>query len=117
GGYDRYIRSLRHTYRHQVEQMREAIVASFPEGVRLSRPKGGFLLWCELPGNVDSMKLFEQAREAGISIAPGPLFSPTGDFRNFIRINCGYPMSSRFERAVAVLGRLVNAAGRRVVCE
>jgi DNA-binding transcriptional MocR family regulator len=111
GGYDRYIRSLRHTFRHQVEQMREAIVASFPEGIRMSRPKGGFLLWCELPGHVDSMKLFKQAREAGISIAPGPLFSPVGDFRNFIRINCSYPMSSRFERAVAVLGRLVRQQG------
>jgi len=112
GGYDRYIRSLRHTYRHQVEQMREGIVQTFPEGIRLSRPRGGFLLWCELPGHVDSMQLFEQARAAGVSIAPGPLFSPDGEFRNFIRINCGYPWSPRLERAVGVLGRLVKQHSR-----
>lgn len=52
--------------------------------------------------------LYKEARAAGISLAPGPLFSPDGGFRNFIRINCGYPWSPRMERAVAVLGHLVR---------
>lgn len=108
GGYDRYIRSVRQDYRNQVAQMREAIAESFPQGVRLSRPKGGYLLWCELPPQADALKLFKQAREAGISIAPGPLFSPTGDLRNFIRINCGHPWSPTIERAIGVLGHLVK---------
>lgn len=108
GGYDRYMRSVRQSYRNQVEKMREAMVESFPEGICLSRPKGGFLLWCELPAAIDAIKLFKQAREAGISIAPGPLFSPNGDFRNFIRINCGYRWSASTERAVGVLGNLAK---------
>jgi DNA-binding transcriptional MocR family regulator len=108
GGYDRYLRTVRMAYRNQVAKMKEAVVESFPEGICLSRPKGGYLLWCELPGKVDSLKLFKQARDAGISIAPGPMFSPTGDFRNFIRINCGYPWSAPIERAVGILGHLVS---------
>jgi DNA-binding transcriptional MocR family regulator len=108
GGYDRYLRTVRMAYRNQVAKMKEAVVESFPDGICLSRPKGGYLLWCELPGKVDSLKLFKQARDAGISIAPGPMFSPTGDFRNFIRINCGYPWSAPIERAVGVLGHLVR---------
>lgn len=113
GGYDRYLRSARESYRCQVVRMQEAIVESFPAGVRISRPKGGYLLWCELPGGVDALKLFKQAHEAGISIAPGPLFSPTGDFQNFIRINCGHPWSPRLERAVGVLGHLVRKLSSR----
>ncbi len=108
GGYDRYLRSVRQAYRHQVEQMREAIVECFPKGIGLSRPQGGFLLWCELPAKVDSMELFKQARAAGISIAPGPLFSSDGRFLNFIRINCGYPWNARIERSVGILGHLVS---------
>ncbi len=108
GGYDRYLRSLRQSYRQQVARMREAIVESFPPGISLSRPQGGFLLWCELPAKVDSIELFWQARTAGISIAPGPLFSPNGSFRNFIRINCGYPWNAHLERAVGILGHLVR---------
>jgi DNA-binding transcriptional MocR family regulator len=108
GGYDRYLRTVRQAYRNQVAKMREAIAESFPKGVGLSRPKGGYLLWCELPGSVDALKLSKQARDAGISIAPGPLFSPTDNFQNFIRVNCGYPWNPAMERAVRTLGHLVK---------
>jgi DNA-binding transcriptional MocR family regulator len=108
GGYDRYLRTVRQAYRQQVGKMREAVVESFPAGIGLSRPKGGFLLWCELPAKVDALKLAKQARDAGISIAPGPMFSPVGEFQNFIRINCGYPWDARIEHAVSVLGHLAS---------
>jgi DNA-binding transcriptional MocR family regulator len=111
GGYDRYLRSIRQTYQHQVERMREAIVEAFPEGIGLSRPQGGFVLWCELPKKADSMELARQARAAGISIAPGPLFSADGGFKNFIRINCGYPWNARIERSVGILGHIVRQLG------
>ncbi|HEX4265201.1 MAG TPA: PLP-dependent aminotransferase family protein [Verrucomicrobiae bacterium] len=108
GGYDRYLRSVRQAYHNQVAKMREAIAEHFPKGVGLSRPKGGYLLWCELPKSVDAFKLSKQAREAGISIAPGPLFSAADDFQNFIRVNCGYPWNPAMERAVRTLGQLVR---------
>ncbi|HEU5126123.1 MAG TPA: PLP-dependent aminotransferase family protein [Verrucomicrobiae bacterium] len=108
GGYDRYLRTIRQSYRQQVARMKEAVIESFPAGIGLSRPKGGFLLWCELPAKVNALNLAEQARNAGISIAPGPMFSPIGEFENFIRINCGYPWNPQIERAVAVLGHLVS---------
>lgn len=108
GGYDRYVRALRLKYRQQVAQMREAITETFPEGIGLSRPLGGFVLWCELPAKVDSVELFRQARNAGISIAPGPLFSAEGGFKNFIRLNCGHPWSPQIERSVGILGHLVK---------
>ena len=108
GGYDRHLRTLRQAYRIQVERTREAVVASFPEGIGLSRPQGNFVLWCELPAQVDSIELWKQARRAGISLAPGPLFSPDGGYRNFIRLNCGYPWSPLLERSIAILGHLAR---------
>jgi Transcriptional regulators containing a DNA-binding HTH domain and an aminotransferase domain (MocR family) and their eukaryotic orthologs len=108
GGYDRYLRSIRQAYRVQTEKMKEAVVEFFPDGIALSRPKGGYLLWCQLPRRVDALELRKRARAAGISIAPGPLFSPTGEFRNYIRLNCGYPWSSPLENAIRTLGRLVG---------
>jgi DNA-binding transcriptional MocR family regulator len=108
GGYDRFMRSFRESCRQQVLTMRDAIRRAFPEDIRMSRPAGGYVLWCELPRCVDSMALFYRALEAGIAIAPGPFFSPEGGFPNFIRINCGYPWSSRIERGVQTLGQLVR---------
>lgn len=108
GGYDRHLRSLRQAYCTQVGRMREAVAAGFPEGIGLSRPQGNFVLWCELPAKVDSIELFNQARAAGISLAPGPLFSPDGGYRNFIRLSCGHPWTPQLERSVAILGHLAT---------
>jgi len=108
GGYDRHLRGLRQHFREQVARMGEAVAEFFPEGIGLSRPQGGFVLWCELPAEVDSIKLFKEAHSAGVSVAPGPLFSPQGGCRNFVRLNCGYPWSAKMERSIELLGQLVK---------
>jgi DNA-binding transcriptional MocR family regulator len=107
GGYDRYMRSFRQSCRQQVALMRDAIGSGFPPEIRLSRPAGGYVLWCELPSAVDSIDLFHRARAVGIYIAPGPMFSPDFRFRNFIRINCGYPWSDKIAQAIKTLGQLI----------
>jgi DNA-binding transcriptional MocR family regulator len=88
--------------------MSQLVTEIFPAGTKLTRPAGGFVLWVELPGGVDSMQLFDRAMRLGISIAPGPIFSPKGKFSNFIRLNCAMEWSDRVERAVETLGRLVE---------
>ncbi len=108
GGYDRYLRSIRQSYRLQTERMREALATHFPEGTALSRPQGGYMLWCQLPRGADATEFFHQARAAGISLAPGPLFSVEGTFRDCVRLNCGYPWDTRLERAVKTLGRIAT---------
>lgn len=112
GSYDRHLRRFRRALRDQVAHVREAVANAFPEGVAISRPRGGLVLWCELPAPVDALTLFEQARRAGISIAPGPIFGPDGGFDRCIRLNCGYPWSPQIERSIAVLGTLVHRAMR-----
>jgi DNA-binding transcriptional MocR family regulator len=107
GGYDHHLRKIRRTYRDQVQRMREAVATEFPEPVKISNPRGGFVLWVELPPKVEAMRLFDEARKAGISIAPGPIFSPVGAFPNYIRLSCGFPWSAKIERAIGVLGRLI----------
>ena len=72
------------------------------------RPNGGYILWVELPRKVDSLELFERALEAGISIAPSPIFSAKGDFKNFVRLSCGNPWSPAIENGLVRLGRLAH---------
>ena len=109
GGYDRHLRLLRRAYAEQVARMAQAIAETFPAGVRISRPQGGFVLWVELPGNVDALELQRRALEERISISPGPAFSAKPkQFENFIRVSCGQPWSARIERAIGVLGHLIR---------
>ncbi len=108
GGYDHYLRSVRRQYEELVGRMSEAITAAFPCPVKITRPAGGFLIWIELPESVDALRLDEMAMLEKICIAPGPMFSATQGFRNFIRISCGHPWSDKVERAIGTLGRMVG---------
>jgi DNA-binding transcriptional MocR family regulator len=92
--------------------MREAVGRHFPPGTRVTEPDGGFLLWVEMAPGVDALRLFEEAHRAGVSISPGPVFSPRLRFRNCLRLNCGHAWSERIEQAVALVGRLVTQAER-----
>lgn len=113
GNYDRHLRRLRKAYRDQVEQMRYAIARTFPDGTRITRPTGGFVLWVELPKQVDGTVLFEKSLAEGVSVTPGVLFSSTAKFKNCIRVSCGMPWSDRVDAAVATVGRIAKnlAAG------
>ncbi len=107
GGYDRHLRRLRTAVAGNVERYREAIATQFPDGTRVSAPRGGFVLWVELPPGVDALQLHEQALRKRIVVAPGPLFSARQRFTNFIRISAGTPWSDRVADGIRTLARLI----------
>ena len=108
GGYDHHLRSLRRHFAAQVRRMSEAVAEAFPAAIKITRPAGGFVLWVELPKTVSALKLHQLALTRKISIAPGPMFSATQNYPNFIRLNCGHPWTPRLAQAVATLGDLVR---------
>ena len=106
GGYDRHLRHLRRAYQTQMAQMTQAICDYFPTETRVTRPMGGHVLWLELPIGFDAMRLYEEALIHHIGIAPGVMFSPTGNHKNCLRLNCGLPWTNEIERAMQTLGEL-----------
>lgn len=108
GGYDRHLRAVRGAYRQLVERMRQAVGKYFPPGTRVTQPRGGFVLWVELPEALDALQLHRAALDEGISVTPGSLFSAAGKYRNCIRINCAQQWSERTEWGVATLGRITH---------
>lgn len=106
GGYERHLRQLRSALAAQQASMQEAIRRYFPAPTRVTRPSGGYFLWLELPAQVDSLKLYERAMDANISLTPGPMFAAQRDFENCIRLNYGHPWSPSAEQAVRKLARL-----------
>lgn len=109
GGYDRHLRRLRYALESQQASMLAAIGRHFPAQTRVSQPSGGYFLWLELPEQVDSLQLFKIALAQGISVAPGPIFSPTRGFANCIRLNYGSPWGASEEQAIETLGRIIHS--------
>jgi len=108
GLFDRHLRKLIPAMEHNVSRMQSAVLRHFPVGTRVSRPRGGYLLWVELPAPCDGLALFHTAREHGISIAPGCIFTLAGGLDRFIRLNGAAP--GDLEHALQTLGKLAAAA-------
>lgn len=107
GAYDRHLRRLRSALADQAGRMRAALAAAFPDNCRITQPEGGFVLWIELPEPTNAEALFRAARDRGILIAPGPLFSSAYRYANCIRVSFATRWSDEIARAIRELGRLV----------
>lgn len=110
GGYDRYLRGLRETLQRQGQLYSQAAARYFPEGTKISRPAGGFVLWLELPKNVDALKLYRMAGLQHIKVIPGEIFSASGRFKNYIRMSYGFPLDDTIDSALCTLGKLCAKA-------
>jgi DNA-binding transcriptional MocR family regulator len=108
GGYDRFLRGLKRRFESHIASGRAVIAESFPEGTRVSSPSGGYILWIELPKSVDSVALFERCLARGISIAPGPMFSASKRYRNYLRLGLGRTWTDEIAGALRTVGRLAH---------
>lgn len=108
--YDQQLRKMRRTLVQRIARMSDAVAASFPAECMLSEPQGGFVLWVQMPPQVDALALHGQAIADGVAYMPGQLFSASGKFSNYLRLNCGNAWTPRIEQAIGRLGRLVHEA-------
>ncbi len=107
GRYERHLKKLRERCTRQVTQLSQCVQDHFPAGTRLTRPQGGFVLWVELPGAVDTMVLYEKAARMGVQFVPGAMFSASGRYANCLRLNAGFPVAPATETAIRRLGALL----------
>jgi DNA-binding transcriptional MocR family regulator len=108
GGYDRHLRRLRQILAEREQTFAQAVGKHFPASTRATRPEGGYFTWLELPEGSDSIALQQRASVLGISLAPGPIFSASRNYRGYLRLNYGHPLDARAGAALATLGGLVT---------
>ncbi len=108
GQYDRHMARCRSIYKQQMEATRNAIIREFPNGTRISSPKGGFTLWVQLPRGLNTFDLYARAIEQKISIIPGPLFSATDKYTNYLRICASILWTPEVRQAISRLGVIIS---------
>ncbi len=110
GGFEQHLRRLRRALSVRCQEMMRAVCTEFPATCRMTRPDGGYMLWIELPEPFDAMELHRLALEAGVSLAPGPIFSPQRRYRNCLRLNFGFPSNAQIRQGIHTLARLLPEA-------
>ena len=107
GRYEHHLRKLRQTLHANSLQFTRAIGEYFPEGVKLTNPTGGFILWAELNKKMDTYELYREAMQQKISIAPGTMFTLQDKYQNCMRLSYGMQWAPEVDRALKRLGKLV----------
>lgn len=84
------------SYRRHVERVRARLARATARVVKRLRaagvepwiePVAGIFLWARLPDGIDAVELARRALTADIVLAPGPVFSTTGGWRQHMRFN------------------------------
>lgn len=110
--YDRHLRQLRESLASRMQQGLSLISKHFPLSCAVSRPAGGFTCWIRGPKEFDAMRTAEVALRQGVSIPPGPMFSVTGSFRNFLSLNLSYPWDATRQKRLQMLAEMMSEAPR-----
>lgn len=108
GQYQRHLKQMRLQLADANARVSQAISEDFPAGTKITKPRGGYVLWVELPEHTDALWLAGRARENGISIAPGPMFSASEKYRNFMRVSCAIDWNERSRHAIRQLASLLK---------
>ncbi|WP_422858683.1 PLP-dependent aminotransferase family protein [Flagellimonas sp. S174] len=108
GRYDRYLNYLRKSLEKNLLGYLEYIKKHFPRDIKVSAPKGGFVLWIELKEGIDTNVLFQKCLGHGIRIAPGRLFSLRNQYRNCFRISYGLNWTPEVQKSLITIGKIVT---------
>jgi DNA-binding transcriptional MocR family regulator len=107
GGFDRHLRRIRRAYAEQMNRTIDGVEHHFPAEVRHTAPRGGHVLWLQLPERIDAVELYDAASASGVQFAPGPMFSASRAYGDFMRINTGFPYTDATDQQLVALGRLI----------
>lgn len=106
GRFERHLLKFRLEMNKNLNRYTALIRQHFPDGTKLTQPGGGLYIWVELPGTVNTSHFLEKAIEQGVSYAPGEIFSPKGNYTNYLRISYSSLWEKKTEKALITLGKL-----------
>lgn len=92
--------------------MLDALDAHLPEGIRWTRPRGGFFTWLTYPEGVDTRAMAEEALARKVAFVPGAPFFPDGSGGNTLRLSFSRVRDEEIEEGIRRLAE-VSEGGTR----
>lgn len=108
GRYEHHLRKMRQTLQANSLRFIKAIGDYFPEGTKVSRPQGGFVLWLELDKRINTADLYDIAIRQNITLAPGRIFTLHDQYHHCMRLSYGSLWNEKTDRLLKQLGNLAK---------
>ncbi|HET7036269.1 MAG TPA: PLP-dependent aminotransferase family protein [Thermomicrobiaceae bacterium] len=103
-----HIGELKSLYHRRRDVMLQTLAETMPEGVRWSRPEGGFFIWLTLPDGVDAAAMAEKAQERGMQYLPGTACHFGGRGQQTIRLSYSFADDEQIRQGIAILAGLIR---------
>ena len=105
--FDTHVPALRRGLRAKLDTLMEALNEQFGTAAEFEEPKGGIFLWVKLPDHVDTLKLYQAALAAGVSINPGPEWSTDKAYAGSrLRLCFASPTHQQIREGIATLAEV-----------
>jgi 2-aminoadipate transaminase len=105
--FDTHVPALRRGLRAKLDTLTEALNEQFGTSAEFEAPKGGIFLWVKLPDHVDTLKLYQAALAAGVSINPGPEWSTDKAYAGSrLRLCFASPTHQQIREGIAALAEI-----------
>lgn len=111
GYYADHLKNVCAIYKERRDVMMECIDKYLPAGTKRVFPDGGLFTWVELPGDIDTTKLLEEAAEYKVAFVAGEGFFTDGGGRgrNCMRLSFGSVPPEKIRIGMERLGKLIAA--------
>lgn len=104
-----HVPKLTRGLRAKLETLMEALNEQFGTSAEFEDPKGGIFLWVKLPDQVDTLKLYQAALAAGVSINPGPEWSVDKAYAGSrLRLCFASPTHEEIREGIALLAEVCH---------
>jgi len=88
GRIDLHLEQLRQRLHERLSHLYRQMQLHLGSQLDFRMPAGGACIWARVRAPVDTRPLFHRLLQQGLVIAPGELFSLSGDFRQHLRLGC-----------------------------
>jgi DNA-binding transcriptional MocR family regulator len=75
-------------------------------------PRGGMFLWAQLPDGLDAVEVAKAGLEENVVFAPGRAFSPSPQWRDYMRFNVALSAEPRVFESLDRAMRRAKSQGR-----
>lgn len=112
GDYAGHLARIVPIYRRRRDALLDALARFMPSYATWTQPEGGFFVWVTLPEDVSVARVFHEALERGVAIAPGQVFFPHAPMTNSFRLAFSRYREETLAHAVRVLGGVLTSFKR-----
>lgn len=109
GAIEPHLAALRDRNRTRRALALAAIERSFPVGTKTWAQRGGYMVWAELPGLFDLVKVRDLARKERVVFGAGTVFFPSAQDRSYLRLNTAKASEDELVRGLDLLGGVLRS--------